>query len=399
MKTRISLPESSRIGAIAIVVVALGLTGAAGCKRAAPAAKVQAVPVQTGVAVRENVPVTVQAIGSVQAVRTVAVKSQVDGVIASIHFHEGEEVAVGDLLVTLDRRPFENGLRAAQADLANARAQATQADANFARYRQLDQQNVISKEQFTQLATTADTAKAVVQSKEAAVANAELQLGYSEIRAPIAGRTGQRNLHEGALVRAGDATQSIVVINQIAPIAVAYAVPEGMLAAVRAAQTAGPVEVMTTVHAGDASRTVEGRLDFIDNTVDATTGTVILKAVYDNAARALWPGQFVDVLTRLGVDAGAVLVPAAAVQTGQRGCQVFVVKADKTVDLREVRIGRTVNDRTIILYGVAAGETVVVDGQLRLVPGAQVEIRALDSVAPAATGTTKANKISGNGSP
>ena len=397
MKTRISLPESSRIGAIAIVVVALGLTGAAGCKRAAPAAKVQAVPVQTGVAVRENVPVTVQAIGSVQAVRTVAVKSQVDGVIASIHFREGDEVAAGDLLVTLDRRPFENGLRAAQADLANARAQATQADANFARYRQLDQQNVISKEQFTQLATTADIAKAVVQSKEAAVANAKLQLGYSEIRAPIAGRTGQRNLHEGALVRAGDATQSIVVINQIAPIAVTYAVPEGVLAAVRAAQAAGAVQVGATVHSEADNPAVEGRLDFIDNTVDTTTGMIVLKAVFENADRAFWPGQFVDVVTRVGVDANVVLVPAPAVQTGQRGSQVFVVKADKTVELRAVQTGRSVADRTIILSGVEAGETVVTDGQLRLVPGAGVEPRTLDAVA-AAAGQTKANKTPSNGS-
>ncbi|MFA6288150.1 MAG: efflux RND transporter periplasmic adaptor subunit [Opitutaceae bacterium] len=365
-------------------MAALIFPGAAGCKRAVTETKTPAVPVQTDVAVRADVPVTQQAIGTVQALRTVAVKSQVDGVIASFHFREGDEVKAGDPLVTLDRRPFENGLRASEADLANARAEQAQAEADVGRYRQLDQQNVISKEQLALLVTKADTARAVVQAKEAALANAKLQLEYSEIRAPIAGRTGQRNLHEGALVKAGDATQSIVVINQIAPIAVAYSVPEGVLAAVRAAQAAGPVEVMATVHAGDASRTVGGKLDFIDNAVDATTGMVVLKAVYDNATRALWPGQFTDVATRIGVDAGVVLVPAAAVQTGQRGSQVFVVKADKTVDLREVKTGRTVGGRTIILSGVEEGETVVVDGQLRLVPGARTEVRTLDSVAPAA---------------
>jgi len=365
-------------------MAALIFPGAAGCKRAVTEVKTPAVPVQTDVAVRADVPVTQQAIGSVQALRTVSVKSQVDGVIASFHFREGDEVKAGDLLVTLDRRPFDNGLRAAEADLANARAEEAQAEADMGRYRQLDQQNVVSKEELAQYATKADTTKAVVQSKAAAVANAKLQLEYSEIRAPIAGRTGQRNLHEGALVKAADATQSIVVINQVAPIAVAYSVPEGVLASVRAAQTAGPVKVSATVHAGAVNPVVEGKLDFIDNAVDPTTGTVVLKAIYENADRSLWPGQFVDVTTQVGVDAGVVLVPAAAVQTGQRGSQVFVVKADQTVDLREVKIGRTTADRTIILSGVEEGETVVVDGQLRLVPGAKVEVRTLDGDEPAA---------------
>ncbi len=384
MNIRISPPDTLRIAAVFLAMAILIFPGVAGCRRAVTEVKTPAVPVQTDVAVRADVPVTQQAIGSVQALRTVSVKSQVDGVIASFHFREGDEVAAGDLLVTLDQRPFENGLRAAEADLANARAEEAQAEADMGRYRQLDQQNVVSKEELAQYATKADTTKAVVQSKAAAVANAKLQLEYSEIRAPIAGRTGQRNLHEGALVKAGDATQSIVVINQVAPIAVAYSVPEGVLAAVRAAQAAGPVKVSATVHAGAVSPVVEGKLDFIDNAVDATTGTVVLKAVYENTDRSLWPGQFVDVTTQVGRDAGVVLVPAAAVQTGQRGSQVFVVKADKTVDLREVKIGRTVNDRTIILSGVEEGETVVVDGQLRLVPGALVEVRSLDEVVPAA---------------
>ncbi len=384
MNIRILKFGTPRTAAVFLAMATLIFPGVAGCKRAVTEVKTPAVPVQTDVAVRADVPVTQQAIGSVQALRTVSVKSQVDGVIASFHFREGDEVKAGDLLVTLDRRPFDNGLRAAEADLANARAEEAQAEADMGRYRQLDQQNVVSKEELAQYATKADTTKAVVQSKAAAVANAKLQLEYSEIRAPIAGRTGQRNLHEGALVKAADATQSIVVINQVAPISVAYAVPEGVLASVRAAQTAGPVKVSATVHAGAVNPVVEGRLDFIDNTVDPTTGTVVLKAIYENADRSLWPGQFVDVTTQVGVDAGVVLVPAAAVQTGQRGSQVFVVKADQTVDLREVKIGRTVDDRTIIISGVEEGEAVVVDGQLRLVPGARVEVRSLDEVVPAA---------------
>ena len=229
---------------------------------------------------------------------------------------------------------------------------------------------------MAQLVTDAASTTAQVQAREAAVANAELQLGYTEIRAPIAGRTGQLCLHEGALVKANDSGSSLVTINQLAPIAVAYSVPEGLLASLRAATGAGPVVVTVSPHDG-VGKPVEGRLDFIDNAVDATTGTILLKAVFANTDRALWPGQFVDAVTRLGEDAGAVVVPAAAVQTGQRGSQVFVVGPDHTVDLRPVEIDRTTNGLTVIRSGVKAGETVVTDGQLRLVPGTRVEARPL----------------------
>jgi multidrug efflux system membrane fusion protein len=167
-----------------------------------------------------------------------------------------------------------------------------------------------------------------------------------------------------------------VTINQLAPIAVAYSVPEGSLAGLRAAMAAGPVIVTASPHDG-LGRPVEGRLDFIDNAVDSTTGTILLKAVFDNTDRTLWPGQFVDTVTRMGVESGAVVVPAAAVQAGQRGSQVFVVKPDLTVDLRPVETGRAAGGRTVIRSGVKAGETVVTDGQLRLVPGAKVEPKPL----------------------
>jgi multidrug efflux system membrane fusion protein len=345
------------------------------------------VPVQIGRAVRQTLPITQGAIGTVQTLRTVAVKSQVDGVIASIHFREGDEVQAGDLLISLDRRPFENNLRSARADLANARAQAEHARVEAVRYQQLDQQQAISKEQLSQLLTDVETTNAQVQAREAAVANAELQLGYTEIRAPITGRTGQLNLHEGALVKANDAGFTLVTINQLAPIAVAYAVPEASLASLRTALTTGAVTVTASPHDG-VGQSVEGRLDFIDNAVDPTSGTILLKAIFANADHALWPGQFVDIVTRLGEEANAVLVPTAAVQTGQRGSQVFVVKPDHTVDLREVQIGRSADGLTVIRSGVRAGETVVTDGQLRLVPGARVEPKLLvvpdDSVAATA---------------
>jgi multidrug efflux system membrane fusion protein len=326
--------------------------------------------------VRQTLPLTQVSIGAVQAQRSVAVKSQVDGVIQEIKFREGDEVKAGDLLVTLDRRPFENALRMARADLANARAEEAHARNDAERYQRLDQQEAVSKETYAQLVTKAETTQAQVQAKEAAVANAELQLGYTEIRAPIAGRTGQRTLHEGALVKSNDSSVALVTINQIAPISVAYSVPESTLAALRAALAAGPVAVKCLIHDGQ-SKTVEGRLDFVDNAVDQTTGTLMLKAIFDNQDHTLWPGQFVDVTTQLGVEAGVLLVPIGAVQVGQQGAQVFVVKPDQTVELHPVQTGRTADGFTVIRDGVREGETVVTDGQLRLVPGSRVEPKTL----------------------
>jgi multidrug efflux system membrane fusion protein len=348
---------------------------AAGCSRGgatAAAGGTVTVPVQTAVVVQQDVPRRIESIGTVQALRTVSVKSQVDGVIAEIHFKEGDEVKAGDLLVTLDRRPFENSLRSARADLANARAMAEQAQADLDRYERLEKQSAISKEEYVQYVTKNETAKAQVQAREAAVANAELQLGYAGIQAPVAGRTGQLQLHEGAVVKANDNSFPIVTINQLAPIAVAYSVPEDSLPEIRAALTAERARVIVTDPAAGVTRT-DGQLRFIDNSVDASTGTIVLKAIFDNADHALWPGQFVHVQTVTGLDPGAIVVPSSAVQTGQTSAQVFVVKADHTVDLRQVTVLRVVDDRSVLSAGVKAGETVVTDGQLRLVPGATVE--------------------------
>ena len=360
-------------------VLALGALLVAGCNRAKDASlggRSAAVPVQIAKVVRQTLPLTQVSIGAVQAQRSVAVKSQVDGVIQQIQFREGDEVKAGDMLVTLDRRPFENALSMARADLANARAEEAHARNDAERYQRLDQQEAVSKETYAQLVTKAETTQAQVQAKEAAVANAELQLGYTEIRAPIAGRTGQRTLHEGALVKANDSSVAIVTINQIAPISVAYSVPENTLGALRTALAAGPVAVKCLIHDGQ-SKTVEGRLEFVDNAVDQTTGTLLLKATFDNQDHTLWPGQFVDVATQLGVESGVLLVPVGAVQVGQQGAQVFVVKPDQTVELRPVQAGRSASGLTVIRDGVREGETVVTDGQLRLVPGARIEPKTL----------------------
>lgn len=357
----------------------------AGCSRSGKsvAGGPPAVPVQATAALQQDVPRRIESIGSVQALRSVAIKAQVDGIIASIHFKEGDEVKAGDLLVTLDRRPFENSLRIARADLANVKAEAEQAAADAERYRRLDQEAAISKEQLTQLLTKADTSRAVVQAKEAAVANAELQYSYSEIRAPVGGRTGQLLLHEGSLVKANDVNQSILSINQIAPISVAYSVPEDMLPEVRAALAQNEAKVTVSDRTGGKPRG-DGRLQFIDNAVDTTTGTIVLKALFENSDHTLWPGQFVRVLTDVGIDHDAVVVPSSAVQTGQSSSQVFVIKSDKSVELRPVVVARTLGDMSVIKSGVRAGETVVTDGQLRLVPGAKVEIKTLASASAAA---------------
>lgn len=390
-----TLPHCSFPACIALLVICLGTL--VSCRRAPEQARgPQMVPVQTAEAQVRTVPIVQTAIGSVQALRAVAVKSQIDGVIAKIHFREGDEVNAGGLLVTLDRRPFENSVRSAQAELANARAQAEQAVGDARRYENLDQQAAVSKEQYAGYRTRAESARALVQGKEAALANAELQLSYAEIKAPITGRTGQLNLHQGALVKANDAGQAIVTINQLAPISVAYSIPESSLHQVRQAISSGEVNVSIVPHSSGGEE-VQGRLDFIDNSVDPTTGTIVLKALFENADRRLWPGEFVDVTTIVGEQKDVIVVPSAAIQTGQQGSQVFVVKADQSVELRRVKVGMQVDQDAVLLSGVKAGEVVVTDGQLRLNPGTKVEVKPLGSgevakVSPEKAAASKAPK-------
>ena len=379
MKTR---PFAFVVKFAALFLLGGGVVFVAGCERSvsATAAAAPAVPVQTAVALQQDVPRRVESIGNVQALRTVSVKSQVDGIIAQVNFKEGDEVKTGDLLVTLDRRPFENSLLIARADLANAKAMADQAQADLDRYKQLDRQAVVSKEEYVQYVTKSETAKAQVQAKEAAVGNAELQLGYTEIRASITGRAGQRLLHEGALVKANDNSFTLVTINQLAPIAITYAVPEHSLDEIRAAVAAGQASVSVTERNTGLTRE-NGRLEFIDNTVDPTTGMVTLKAVFPNEDGALWPGRFMYVVTQVGIDNGAIVVPTTAVLNSQNGATIYVLKSDQTVELRPVKVARTTGDSTLLEDGVKAGEVVVTDGQLRLLPGTKVEAHPLSGAA------------------
>lgn len=372
------------------VALALALGALAGCNRAEDnkIAAAPPVPVQVAVAVQQDVPRVIESIGNVQSLRTVSIKSQVDGIIAQIHFHEGDDVKAGDQLVTLDRRPFENSLRIARADLINAQAEASRAAADAARYQNLDQKDAISKEQYAQILTRAETTRAQVLAKEAAVGNAELQFGYTEIRAPIAGRTGQLVLHEGALVKANDSGFSIVTINQLSPVGVAYAVPESSLDEIRTANAAQRLNVIVTERNSGLKRD-NGQLAFVDNTVDAATGMITLKAVFANDDAALWPGRFVNVRTEVGVDRAVIVVPATAVLTSQSGSTIYVVKPDQTVELRNVKIARSMGDNVIVAEGIKGGETVVTDGQLRLVPGVRIEPKTLAAAAAAGAPTSQ----------
>lgn len=364
---------------VPLFAVVLGMAACSKSGNTAAPVTAPTIPVQTAVVETRDVPRIVESVGSVQSLRTVAVKSQVDGMIAEIHFREGDEVAAGAPLVSLDRRPFENSGRIARADLANVKAEEAKAIADLARYKHLDQQDAISKEQFAQLTTKSETTRALVQAKEAAVANAELLLGYTTIRAPIAGRTGQLNLHEGALVKANDAAQSIVTLNQLAPIYATFTVPEASLNEIRAALKSGEANITVTDRTSGIVRS-DGQLTFVDNAVDPASGTITLKATFANADHVLWPGQFVHVQTKVGVDRGALLVPSAAVQNGQNGPQIFIVKSDRTVEIRPVKVLRSSGDFTLVAEGVRLGETVITDGQLRLVPGAKVESKSLASI-------------------
>lgn len=367
----------SKLTALAMLCAALFIAVAcSGTKAAAPTTPV--VPVLAATVEQRDMPVELGAIGSVEAYSSVAVKTQVTGELTGVYFREGQDVNKGDLLFTLDKRPFEADLKRQEANLEHDIAQAKLAHLDADRYAGLYQGGVVSKQQYDQAKANAEALDAAVQADKAAVENARVQLVYCSIYSPINGRTGTLMIHQGNMIKAND-TPFLININQIEPIYVTFTVPEQYLADIKRFASAGKLPVQATVQ-GDR-RPVVGNLSFIDNTVDQATGTIKLKGEFSNRDRRLWPGQFVNVTLVLHTQPNAVVVPSQAVQNGQQGQFVFVIRRDMTVEMRPVTVNRNSNGQSIIEAGVKPGERVVTDGQLRLIPGSRIQIR--QSVAPA----------------
>ncbi len=323
-------------------------------------------------------PVRVTAIGTVQSIATVMVKSRIDGEIAKVNFEEGQEVEEGDVLFTLDDRAVRAQLQQAQATLDRDRAQLERNQTEVKRQTELAGRGVASMQKLEDVRTSAEVSEATVRASEATLENARVNLEYTTIRAPIAGRTGSIALKRGNIVKAVDTSPTVVplvTITQLRPIYVVFTVPESYLADLRRARTAGDVPVTVAIP-NQAQEPISGVLSFIDNQVDSATGTISLKAKFANDDERLWPGQFVNVTLTLGLQADAIVAPGAAVQVGPNGPYVFLIRGDSTVELRLVQINRAVGDKVVIAGGLAAGDRVVVDGQMRLGNGSRVNVQA-----------------------
>jgi len=363
------------------VVTAAGLALAAGIfafvhfqpgTRAAIPPAPPAVPVSIAAVTARDVPVRLHAIGNVEPFTSVAVKARVDGQIVAVKFKEGDEVRQGAVLFEIDRRPFEAQLRQAQANLVKDKALLDHATEQEKRYKDLLDRKFISPDGYEQVRTNQQTAAATVGADEAAIESVRLQLDYATIRSPITGYAGKIQIQQGNLVKANDTTP-LVVINQVVPVFTSFSVPEQSLPDVRHYLADGELQVTANI-VNSAAPPVPGKLSFIDNSTDITTGTIKLKAEFANADKALWPGQFVNVVLTLTRQNDAIVAPASAIQNGPNGQYVFVVKPDQTVELRNVKVGRTEGDEAVIASGLAAGEQVVTVGQLRLAPGLKVTL-------------------------
>ena len=347
----------------------------AGCGDKPKAATRDAVPVVVATVAQKTVPLQLRGIGNVEAFSSVAIKSQISGQLTAVHFREGQDVKKGNLLFTIDRRPFEADLNRAEATLAKDEAAAANAKTMAARAEKLLQEGVMAREQRDQLVASAESADATVRADKAAVQNAKVSLGYTEIYSPINGRTGTLMVHAGNLVKENDANSILTTINQISPIYVNFALPERFLPDLKKFVAAGRIRV-DALPPHQEKPLAQGTVSFIDNAVDPTTGTIKLKATFENADRQLWPGQFVDVVLTLTQQPNAITVPSVAIQTGQQGQYVYVVKSDSTVENRAVAVARTFGQESVIEKGLQPGERVVTDGQVRLQPGTRVEIKS-----------------------
>jgi multidrug efflux system membrane fusion protein len=360
-----------------LMVATAGVTG--GCSRGTKPAAGGAAPVLVATAVTTNVPVQINPppVGHVVPYSTVTVHSQIGGIISEVHFKEGQPVKQGDLLFTIDPRPAEAALSQAKAALLRDRAQLENARIQFEREQKLFDQKLVSQDEFDTSKAGMDALQGTVQADQAAVTYAMINLEFTQIRSPIDGITGNLLFYQGNVVKAPDDT--LVTINQVHPIYVGFAVPEQYLPQIRSEMKRQKLEVQTTFENMNVPPP-RGELTFINNTVDEATGTILLKATFPNEENVLWPGQFVNVELTLSELTNAVVVPSPAIQTGQNGEYVYVLKPDQTVDERPVTIGITHQDKTVVQKGLATGETVVTDGQLRLTPGAKVDVKSSEGV-------------------
>jgi membrane fusion protein, multidrug efflux system len=349
-------------------------SGAAGAGRGGRAGGAPGpVPVATASVLSKSMPVEISVIGTAEPVSTVSIRSQITGQLISVNFTEGDEVTKGQRLFTLDRRPLEAALEQAQANLDRDEAQAVNAAAMAKRYQDLADKGIAPREQVDTSRAALAALNATVAADRAALDNAKVQLEYATIEAPISGRTGALMVHEGNLVRANDSTP-LVVINQILPMQVAFSIPEARLSELKRFLARGALRVLASPPNDDATPAA-GRIAFVDNAVDPTTGTIKVKGTFPNADRRLWPGQYVNVTVELTTEKNATVVSTAAVQAGQQGPYVFVVKPDRTVEMRNVVVTRTAAAETVIASGIVPGETVVTDGHLRLVPGSRISVK------------------------
>jgi multidrug efflux system membrane fusion protein len=362
-------------GSLTGIVFLLGSLFSQGCSGGggdASAVKTGPVPVRVETVSMKDVPVQLRAVGSVEASSTVTVKPQAAGILERVHFEEGQEVRRGDLLFTIDPRPYQALVAQAEANLARDEAQARNAEALVKRYADLVERDFVTQEQFEQIQTNADAMRAAHQADRAALEKARLDLLYCSIHSPIEGRTGSLKVHVGNVVKAEEA--ELVTIHRIRPVHVRFSVPEAELAAIRRHADAGGLKVEAIVMSSEGDARIDGALTFIDNTVDRGTGTIQLKASFDNEEGILWPGQFVDVVLTLATRKDAIVVSSQTVQTGQVGDYVFVVTPDSTVELRRVNVEEVGERETVIREGLSRGEIVVTDGQLNLVPGDRVVV-------------------------
>lgn len=367
-------PLRAIVGAAIVVIVAgLAYNHIYAPGTAAPGKKAGGTPpapVLTAVARTQTVPVLLSAIGNVQARSTVSVKSRVDGQIVEVAVNEGQRVTKGDLLFRIDPRPFEAQLRQAEANLARDQANLEKAESDLARYQSLSEKGYSSQQRYEEASALKSALISTIRAQEAAIEIARLNLEFASIRSPIDGRAGSILVHAGNLIEANN-DNPMLVLTEIQPIFVAFSVPERHLARIKQRMGEGTLTAEVTIP-DEGGPPMSGEIFFINNAVDMTTGTIQLKARFDNQKERLTPGQFVEVTIRLAEIHQAVVVPAQAVQSSQNGPFVYVVKADKTVDMRKVELGPTVNQQTVISKGVAQGETIVTDGQLRLYQGRSV---------------------------